>query len=134
MPRSNTTKIRISKEVHIAKAVYEAHTFAADIGFNVVKQNMIATAVSELARNIFVYALKGEIIIKKLDREGMKGIQITAQDEGGGIQDIGLAMKDNYSTGDTLGLGLPGVKRLMDEFSFDDKRKIGTKITVKKWL
>jgi len=134
MPRSNTTKIRISKEVHIAKAVYETHTFAADIGFNVVKQNMIATAVSELARNIFVYALKGEIIIKKLDREGMKGIQITAQDEGGGIQDIGLAMKDNYSTGDTLGLGLPGVKRLMDEFSFDDKRKIGTKITVKKWL
>ncbi|MEN8711351.1 MAG: anti-sigma regulatory factor [Arenicellales bacterium] len=95
---------------------------------------MVATAVSELARNIYLYAMKGEVTIRVLERETNKGIEIVAEDNGPGIADIGAAMKDHFSTSYGLGLGLPGVKRLMDEFGIDTKRGVGTKITVRKWV
>ena len=131
---SNKEKqIQITGEIDIAKATYEAMTMAEVIGFGKTEQYMISTAVSELARNIVVYAMKGEVIIRLIG-DSNKGIEIIAIDKGSGIEDLGMAMKDHFSTSEGLGLGLPGVKRLMDEFRVDTKVGRGTKITVRKWV
>ena len=127
-------KIKVNEEFDIAKASFEGKFLAITAGFKETDQYMIATVISELARNIFVYALRGEIIIKIIEKNNKKGLEIIAQDEGSGIKDIGQAMKDNFSTSGSLGLGLPGVKRIMDEFIIDTKVGVGTKITVRKWL
>lgn len=127
-------RVVISEETDVAKATSEAMALANEVGFKESEQCMIATAVSELARNIVFYAMKGEVIIKVIDRKTKRGIEIVAEDNGSGIKDIGQAMKDHFSTSGSLGLGLPGVKRLTDEFIIDTKRKRGTKITVRKWL
>ena len=127
-------KIKVNEEFDIAKASFEGKLLARTAGFKETEQYMIATAISELARNIFIYALRGEIIIKIIEKNNKKGLEIIAQDEGSGIKDIGQAMKDNFSTSGSLGLGLPGVKRIMDEFVIDTKIGVGTKITVRKWL
>jgi len=125
--------IKISHEIDVSRAVSEARRSAEAAGFSNNQQYMVATAVSELARNIFIYALKGEITIRLIGRE-TKGIEIVAEDNGPGIKHLGQAMKDNFSSSDSLGLGLPGVKRLMDEFMVDTERGTGTKITVRKWV
>ena len=94
---------------------------------------MIATAISELARNIVQYAQHGEIVLSVV--EGSRpGIQIVARDQGPGIADLEQAMRDGYSTGGSLGLGLPGAKRLMDEFTIDSEVGKGTIVSVRKWL
>ncbi len=134
MATTKTTRVRISKELDIYKAAEKAKKAAYELGFTQAKQMMVSTAVSELARNIYTYALKGEIVIKRLVRSGIKGIEIIAQDEGPGIDDIATAMQDLFSTGNTLGLGLPGSKRMMDEFSFDTSRRVGIKIVARKWM
>ncbi len=134
MATTRTTRVRISKELDIFKAAEKAKSAAYELGFTQVKQMMVSTVVSELARNIYTYALKGEIIIKRLVRGDKKGIEIIAQDEGPGIDDIATAMQDLFSTGNTLGLGLPGSKRMMDEFSFDTSRRVGIKIVARKWM
>jgi len=126
--------IKIYAEADIAKASFGGKLSAETAGFKKSEQYMIATAISELARNIFQYALRGEIIIRVIDKNNKKGLEIIARDEGSGIKDIGQAMKDNFSTSNGLGLGLPGVKRIMDEFVIDSKIDIGTKITVRKWV
>lgn len=127
-------RVGISKEIDVAKAVSEARRLAETAGFGETQQYMIATAVSELARNIFLYAVKGNIHIKLIERNTQRGIEIIAEDTGPGIEDIAKAMKDGFSTSEGLGLGLGGVKRLMDEFVFDIERTIGTKISVRKWV
>ena len=132
--KNKEKKIKVYEEFDIAKASFEGKFLAITAGFKETDQYMIATAISELARNIFIYALRGEIIIKIIEKNNKKGLEIIAQDEGSGIKDIGQAMKDNFSTSGSLGLGLPGVKRIMDEFVIDTKIGVGTKITVRKWL
>lgn len=127
-------RIRVSKETDIARVVFAVQVLAGEIGFSENEQFMIATASSELARNIFLYAKNGEVTTKLIESKDRKGIEIIAEDNGPGIKDIADALKDGFSTGGTLGIGLPGVKRLMDEFEFDSERRRGTKITVKKWL
>ena len=130
----NVQQINITHEVDIAIATSEARVLAEAGGFKETEQYMIATAVSELARNIFRYAVKGEIIIKIIEEKTKKGIEIVAQDNGSGIEDIGKAMTDHFSTSaDSLGLGLPGVQRLMDEFEIESNSKQGTKIVARKW-
>jgi len=126
--------IKIYAEPDIAKASFEGKLSAEAAGFRKSEQYMIATAISELARNTFLYALRGEILIKVIEKNNKKGLEIIAQDEGSGIKDIGQAMKDNFSTSNGLGLGLPGVKRIMDEFVIETKAGVGTKITVRKWV
>ena len=126
-------QINISEEIDIGKAASEAKRMAEEIGFKKTEQYMISTATSELARNIFLYAMKGEVMIRALERKGKRGIEVVAQDQGPGIKDIGKAMRDHFSTSEGLGLGLGGTKRLMDEFIIDTERKRGTKITVRKW-
>ena len=115
--------IQIAEEVDVVYASYEAMRLAEVAGFNRSGQFMLATAASELARNIFTYANKREITIRTLKRGTKKGIEIVAEDNGPGIADIAAAMTDNFSTGQSLGLGLPGTKRLTDEFYFDTERK-----------
>ncbi len=132
--KNEEARVEIVKEIDITKAVAMAIMLAKKAGFKHIEQFMIATAVSELARNSFLYAMKGEVTIKVLDRKTQKGIEIVAEDNGPGIEDIGKAMEDHFSTSEGLGLGLPGVKRLMDEFNIDSERGRGTKITVRKWV
>lgn len=132
--KNKEERIKISREIDVAEASSEARRLALALGFNKTEQYMIATAVSELARNIYLHAMKGEITIRALERKNKKGIEVVAEDEGPGIEDVGKAMKDHFSTSEGLGLGLPGAKRLMDEFSIDTGRRRGTNITMRKWV
>jgi len=132
--KNKEKNIKIHGEADIAEASFEGKLSAETAGFRQSEQYMIATAISELGRNIFIYALRGEIIIKIIEKNNKKGLEIIAQDEGSGIKDIGQAMKDNFSTSNGLGLGLPGVKRIMDEFVIETKAGVRTKITVRKWV
>ncbi len=126
-------RIPILTEVDIVTARQQGRLLAARLSFSTSGQALIATAISELARNIVTYAGQGEIIISAAARNGGPGIVIVAQDSGPGIADIGLAMQDGYSTTKSLGLGLPGAKRLMDEFEIQSEVGKGTTITMKKW-
>ena len=107
---------------------------AKEIGFGTVDQARITTAISELARNIYLYAKLGEIEIERLQNGEQKGIAIIAKDQGPGIPDIRQVMEDGYSTSGGLGAGLPGVKRLMDSIKIDSVVGEGTVIRAEKWL
>ena len=107
---------------------------AKKIGFGTVDQARITTAISELARNIYLYAGRGRIEITKIYENQVYGISIVASDEGPGIADIRKVMDDGYTTSGGLGAGMPGVRRLMDEFNLVSKQGIGTTITAIKWL
>ncbi|WP_245729778.1 anti-sigma regulatory factor [Salisediminibacterium halotolerans] len=104
------------------------------MGFGSVDQARITTAISELARNIYLYANQGRIQIEEVRGSGKNGIRIIASDEGPGIKDIRNVMEDGFTTSGGLGAGLPGVKRLMDEFNIDSELENGTVITAIKWL
>lgn len=107
---------------------------AKEIGFGTVDQARITTAISELARNIYLYAGKGRVEISRIHENSSYGISIVASDEGPGIADVRQVMNDGYTTSGGLGAGMPGVKRLMDEFDLVTKQGVGTKITTIKWL
>jgi serine/threonine-protein kinase RsbT len=107
---------------------------AEGLGFSGSELTVIATAISEIARNIVEYARSGEITLKPIQHLGRRGILVVAQDRGPGIADIELAMQDGYSTSKGIGLGLPGARRLMDEFEIDSKMGKGTTVTMKKWV
>ena len=107
---------------------------AKEIGFGIVDQTKIATAVSELARNIVIYAGKGVLNVSAVMKNGKKGIEIICEDHGPVIEDIGLACKDGYSTSRGLGMGLPGSKRLMDDFDLRSAKGKGTTVVIRKWL
>ena len=127
-------KMDIIGETDVAYASLDAKNFAKEIGFSKAEQYMISTAVSELARNIFVYAKRGTIELKLVENHSKRGMEVAAEDSGPGIHDIDKAIQDNFSTGGTMGIGLPGTKRLMDDFQFDMHRAQGTKITIRKWI
>jgi serine/threonine-protein kinase RsbT len=106
---------------------------AAELGFSSSEQALIATAISEIARNIVEYARRGTMSIGVCEEPHRSGIVIVAQDQGPGIADLELAMRDGYSTGGSLGLGLPGAKRLMDDFSIESELGVGTTVVMRKW-
>ena len=93
----------------------------------------IVTAISEVARNILLYAREGDIVLRLDNHDGHRGIVVEARDEGPGIPDLDLAMRDSYSTGNGLGLGLPGARRLMDEFEIQSELSKGTIVVMKQW-
>lgn len=126
--------IPIGQEGDVAVAIMRARQHSQEAGFDVSTSCRIATAVSELARNIIKYAGQGEIILRRVAAPGTSGIEIRAQDQGPGISDLERAMEDRYSTGRSLGLGLPGVRRLMDEFDIKTEAGAGTRVTIRKWL
>lgn len=126
--------IRIVLEQDIVVARQKGRTLAKELGFNVVDQCRIATCISELARNIFHYAQQGTIELRLINNNNHLGIEIVAKDQGPGINDINLAMLDGFSTSQGLGMGLPGTRRLMDEFYLNSAPGKGTLVTVRKWL
>jgi serine/threonine-protein kinase RsbT len=125
--------VPISSDVDIVTARQKGRELAAQIGFPSTDMAIVATAISELARNIVTYAKSGEIVISVIQQGIKHGVMIVAKDHGPGIPDIEQALKDGYSTSKGLGLGLPGTKRLMDEFEVVSTVGKGTTVTVKKW-
>jgi serine/threonine-protein kinase RsbT len=130
----NPIRIPVRNETGTAWSVVEARKAAMAIGFDEIICQMIATAVSELANNIVKYAGCGEILIDRINTGSRTGIEVTARDRGPGIEDIQQAMVDHYSSSNTLGLGLPGVKRMMDEFEITSEPGKRTTVTLRKWL
>lgn len=127
-------RIPILNEVDIVTARQRGRALAAALGFASSDQALIATAISELARNILQYAGRGEVDISAEHRNGRAGIAVVATDSGPGISDVKRAMEDGYSTGKGLGLGLPGTKRIMDEFDLASEVGKGTRVAVRKWV
>jgi serine/threonine-protein kinase RsbT len=108
---------------------------ARELGFDGVDLVVIATAISEVARNIISYAVSGEVEVAEAGDGHRRGIEVVARDRGPGIADVEHAMQDGYSTGGGLGLGLPGCRRLVDEFSIESSTGgTGTTVTMRKWL
>jgi serine/threonine-protein kinase RsbT len=126
--------VKIINEWDIVAARQLGRNVAKELGFGTVDQARITTAISELARNIYLYAGHGQICIEKLYKSGKAGLKVVAVDKGPGIKDIRQVMEDGYSTSGGLGAGLPGVKRLMDEFGINSTPGNGTEITATKWV
>jgi serine/threonine-protein kinase RsbT len=126
--------VAIRSDADIVTARQQGRSLAASIGFTATDATLIATAISELARNIVTYAGQGEVIMRGVERMQRKGIVICARDNGPGIRNIDDVLRDGFSTSGGLGLGLPGVRRLMDEFTIESEPQRGTEVTVGKWL
>ena len=128
----NQVIIRIQRDADIVQARKKARELAMQLGFSRTDLTLIATAVSEMARNIVRFAGNGQIFIELLE-EPRPGIRIVARDAGPGISDVDQALTDGYSTYNGLGLGLPGARRLMDEFTISSEINVGTTVTMTKW-
>jgi serine/threonine-protein kinase RsbT len=127
--------IALESEQDIASARGEVRALAAALGFRVVDQTRLATVASELARNVVKYARRGRMIAQPTaDARGREGLRLIFEDTGPGIPDIAAAMRDGFSTGRGLGKGLPGSKRLVDEFEIESEVGRGTRVTVVRWL
>lgn len=126
-------RVLIERDGDVVTARQKGRELAAPLGFSASELTLIATAISEIARNIVVYAGSGEITLSIAFKDGRRGITIVAEDRGPGIADISLVMQDGFSTGKSLGLGLPGARRLMDEFEITSKLGVGTTVRMSKW-
>lgn len=127
-------RVPIVREEDVVIARQKGRELAAETGFSNTDRTIIALAISEIARNIISYADHGEVTLCRINDGVRTGILIVAQDEGPGIPDIELAMRDGYSTAKSLGVGLPGTKRIMDEFELNSIVGKGTTIKMKRWL
>jgi len=127
------TRVSIVDDTDVVVASQKGRMLAQQYGFSITDQFIAATVISEVAHNIIDYATRGEIVLDIIEENKRRGILVIANDEGPGISDLELALKDGYSTGAGLGLGLSGAKRLMDEFEIVSELGKGTKITMKKW-
>ena len=125
--------IPVAADVDIVSARQKGRELAARAGFSEGDQTVIAAAISEIARNILMYAKRGEVSLTLASHDDRVGVIIIARDQGPGITDIPRALQDGYSTSGGLGLGLPGARRLMDEFEIQSRAGQGTTITMKKW-
>jgi len=126
-------RVPINTDLDLVRAREQGRVLAGELGFLQGDLTLVATAISELARNIVRYARHGEIVLRRAEDGGVPGIVIIARDEGPGIPDVNRAMEPGYSTAGGLGLGLPGVRRIMDEFEIVSKVGYGTVVTVTKW-
>jgi serine/threonine-protein kinase RsbT len=130
----NDARVPIASGADIVTARLEGRQLAAETVFNCSDLTVIATAISELARNIVEYARNGEILLSIVQDGSKRGLRVVARDDGPGIPNIEQAMQDGFSTGRGLGLGLPGTRRLMDEFAIKSKVGEGTTVTATKWI
>jgi len=126
-------RIPIRADVDIVTARQESRRLAATLGFSSGDLTVIAAAVSEVALNILAYAAQGEVDIGLIEHNGRRGVFVVARDGGPGIPDVALALQDGFSTSGSLGLGLPGARRLMDEFEISSEVGKGTIVTMRKW-
>ena len=127
-------RIAIESDADVVTARQRARELAADLELSSTDQTLLATAISEVARNITTYAKRGEVRLRIVrDGDGRAGIEVVAADRGPGIADIERALQDGYTTGGGLGLGLPGARRLVDEFDIQSAPSAGTTVTLVKW-
>ena len=128
------TRVAIAIDVDIVFARQQGRALAQELGMSTSLQTMVATAISEVARNIVAYAGRGEVELTVLEDGNRRGIEVVARDDGPGIVDVDLALMDGFSTAKGLGLGLPGARRLMDEFHLETAPGVGTTVTLRKWV
>lgn len=126
-------RVPIHSDQDIVMARQRGRSLAVELGFSPGDATLIATAISELARNIVSYAREGVVTLRAINSSSRQGILVKASDDGPGIADVRQAMRDGFSTSGSLGLGLPGVRRLMDEFEIQSSSGKGTTVQVKKW-
>lgn len=125
--------MRIATDDDIVTARQEGRRLSSELGFTSTDLTLIATAISEVARNIRLYAGRGDVRLRLVREGSREGISVIARDKGPGIADVDLAMRDGYSSRGSSGLGLPGARRLMDEFEIRSKPGNGVTVTMKKW-
>ena len=126
-------RMPIASDSDLIEARQKGRALAEQRGFSSSEMTLIATAISELARNIIRYAKRGEISMQVVEANPKEGIVVIARDTGPGIADVERALVAGYSTSGSLGLGLPGVRRIMDEFEIKSEIGQGTTVTVTKW-
>jgi serine/threonine-protein kinase RsbT len=126
-------RVAIRTDADVVTARQEARAMGAGLGFSSTDLTLLATAISEIARNITTYAGEGEVALRVLNDGDRQGIEVVATDQGPGIADIELAMQDGFTTGSGLGLGLPGTRRLVDEFELRTQPGSGTSVRLVKW-
>ena len=131
---ADEVNVPIRIDLDIVTARQQGRAVASEIGFSGSELTVIATAISELARNILKFAKVGEVIIRPIHQSTRWGIMIIARDQGPGIPNVQLALRDGYTTSQGLGLGLPGARRLMDEFEIVSVVGKGTTVTIRKWI
>ncbi len=127
-------RVSVSKDADVVVARQKGREIAALVGFSATDQTLIATAISEVSRNIVKFAERGEVVISMISSGAGRGVSVVARDVGAGIEDTEQAMQDGFSTYDGFGLGLPGTKRLMDRFDLDSVPGEGTTVAMEKWL
>jgi serine/threonine-protein kinase RsbT len=130
---ADETRVAVDRDADIVTVRQKGRDLATRAGLSGTDLTLVATAISEVSRNIVVYAQRGEIILSMAQKSGKRGIMVVARDNGPGIPNIEQAMRDGFSTGKSLGLGLPGARRLMDEFDIVSEVGKGTTVTMKKW-
>jgi serine/threonine-protein kinase RsbT len=126
-------RVAITTDADLVIARAEGRAMAERLGFPRPDPTLIATAISEVARNIVVHVGRGEIVLKPFKDADRYGVVVIAIDEGPGIRDVEAAVRDDYSAKGGLGLGLPGARRLMDDFEIISSADNGTKVTMRKW-
>jgi serine/threonine-protein kinase RsbT len=133
VPADAESRIAIESDADVVTARQRARELAAGLELSSTDQTLLATAISEVARNITTYATRGEVLVSIVHDDDRRGIRVVARDQGPGIEDIDRALQDGYTTGGGLGLGLPGARRLVDDFSIDSAPGRGTTVTLVKW-
>jgi len=135
-PEATEERIAIESDADVVTARQRAREIAVDLELTSTDQTLLATAISEVARNITTYATRGEVLLSIVREAGppaRSGIRVVARDQGPGIADVDLAMQDGYTSGGGMGLGLPGARRLVDEFDIETAPSEGTTVTLVKW-
>lgn len=127
-------EITIKAEGDIVIVRRTAREVSAQIGFGITDVTRIVTASSEMARNIFKYAGEGIMRWRRIEKDGRAGIEVQFEDQGPGIADVNRALQEGYTTGEGLGMGLPGTKRLVDELEINSAVGKGTTVTLRRWL
>ena len=131
MPADETLPVRSSRDIVVVRQV--VRSWAVELGFNLIEQTKIVTAASELARNTIDHGGGGTAQLQSLRDGGRTGLRLTFDDKGPGIADLDLALKDGYTTGGGLGLGLSGARRLSNEFDIKSRPGEGTRVTITRW-
>lgn len=131
--KSDVVRIPVRRDADVVVARQKGREVAAPLGFSATDCTIIATAISEVARNIVKFANRGEVLVDVVKADGRDGVRVVARDAGPGIEDISRALQDGYSTYAGLGLGLPGCRRLMDDFEIESEPGEGTTVTMTKW-
>jgi serine/threonine-protein kinase RsbT len=133
MPTSRTERVEIRQSDDVVRVRQATRTLAVEVGLSLVDQTKIVTASSELARNTLDYGGGGGVTLEVIDQGNRRGLRLTFEDKGPGIADIEQALKDGFTTGRGMGLGLGGARRLCNEFSIDSEVGAGTKVSIARW-